>query len=127
MCNLENLEETLNFITKTPSGRSTFSVSYEEGIIICTTKGGSRITFNRDFPYDNTLADSVKYLQEIGDKGIRIGTCQGTPKELTFEAFLRPYGRPHRLGSYLPSILVVLGCAEIFRQNGALWIRAVDV
>lgn len=125
MCNLTNLSQRLNFTTKTPSGRSTFSVSYKEGIIICTTKGGSRITFNREFPYNNTLADSVQFLQELGEEGIRIGACQNEPQKNTFEAFLRPYGRPHRLGSYLPSILVELGCAKIFIKDGALWIRAV--
>jgi hypothetical protein len=125
MCDLTNLEERLNFTTTTPSGRSNFTVSYEQGKIICTTARGNKIIFNREFPYDNTLASSVEFLRNFGDRGIKIGSCQGDPEENTFEAFLRQYGQPHRLGSYLPSILVELGCAEIFNQGRASWIRAI--
>lgn len=80
MCDLTDLEQRINFNSDTPSDRSTFSVSYEMGIIICITEGESRITFNREFPYNNTLADSVQFLQELGEEGICIGACQNEPQ-----------------------------------------------
>lgn len=127
MNELEATVQNLNVQLPNPSGRNNFSVTYNDGWINCKTPKNNIIKFNHNANHatirNGVVSSSVNFLNQFGEKGIRIGSCQGDPEENTFEAFLRPYGQPHQLGSYFPSLLVHLGLAVIFRNRNSLYIR----
>lgn len=123
----EALEAILNFETRTPSGQGSFTVSYVDGWIVCTTPNDNHIKFNNSATNTNKdsgiLLKSIQFLHEAGPNGIRIGTSLNAPEPGTFEEFLRPFGNVHKLGSYFPSVLERIGVAEIIRNQGPLRIR----
>jgi hypothetical protein len=127
MNELEATVQNLNVQLPNPSGRNNFSVTYNDGWINCETRNNSIIKFNHSANHATinigVVTNSVNFLNQFGEDGIRIGSCQGDPEQNTFEAFLRPYGQPHQLGSYFPSVLVHLGMAVIFRNGRSLYIR----